>query len=261
MEQPAADRPPYSIVRQIRRMLANMNFYLTRDSRILEFGCGAGNAVYEFRDAGFDAYGFEIRPSAKLRRPEDAHYFRFALTGKPANVPEYAIDQSFKIPFDDEFFDCVYSNSTFEHVMDYDMALAENARVLKPGGIAIHTFPSRYVPIEPHIYVPFGGAVQQYLWYLLWASLGIRNEYQRHMGPVECAKNNLYYARTGLNYLPTREILKIAARHFRQATPVPHLWELGDDAYLSRRGKLIFGLPGLRWLYNRCCTVVLWLRK
>jgi len=243
-------------------MLANMNFYLGRDSRVLEFGCGAGAAVYEFRDAGFDAYGFEIRPSVNLRRPEDERFFRFALTGKPANVPEYTIEQSsFKIPFDDKFCDFIYSNSTLEHVMDYDMALAENARVLKPGGVAIHTFPPRYVPVEPHTYVPFGGAIQHYLWYLLWAYLGIRNEYQHHLGPIACAKVNLHYSRTGTNYLPTKEILRIAARHFREAKLVPHLWELGDEAYLSRRGKLIFALPGLRRLYNRCSTVVLWLRK
>ncbi len=40
MEQSAADLTSYSIVRQLRRMLANMNFYLGRDSRVLEFGCG-----------------------------------------------------------------------------------------------------------------------------------------------------------------------------------------------------------------------------
>lgn len=122
MEQPAGDLAKFSIVRQHRRMLANMNFYLNCKSRILDFdfGCGSGNSVYEYRDAGFDAYGFEISSSVQLRHPEDEKYFRFALTGKPANVPKYAIDKTFyKIPYEDEFFDFIFSTSTFEHVMDY----------------------------------------------------------------------------------------------------------------------------------------------
>ena len=111
-----------------------MDFYLNDTSRILDFGCGDGHIVYEYHDAGFKAYGFDIRPAAILRRPEDEQYFRFAFTGKPVNVPEYAVTEtSYKIPFDDGSFDFLFSTSTFEHVANYELAFAESARVLRQG--------------------------------------------------------------------------------------------------------------------------------
>ena len=246
-------------------MLANMNFYLNHDSRILDFGCGEGKHVYEYRDAGFDAYGFDIRPAPQYRHPADEKFFGFALTGKPVNVPEFEVNESFyKIPFDSDCFDFVFSTSTLEHVRNYDLALAETTRVLRRGGVAIHTFPGRYVPIEPHIHVPFGGAIQHYLWFLLWACLGIRNEFQHHMGSVECARNNLHYARTGLNYLKLKDILAISRRYYREVELVPRLWELSDKANGSFKAAMLL-TPRFhryaRWLYSRFYVVVLFLRK
>ncbi len=49
------------------------------------------------------------------------------------------------LPFDDASFDVVISNAVFEHLPDVPAALAQVARVLKPGGvchIGIHLFPS-----------------------------------------------------------------------------------------------------------------------
>ena len=46
MEQGSGSIEAFSIVRHHRRMLANMNYYLTKESKILDFGCGAGEAVY-----------------------------------------------------------------------------------------------------------------------------------------------------------------------------------------------------------------------
>lgn len=266
MEQPSVHISPSATVSRLRRMLANMDVYLNRDSRLLEFGCGSGSWVYEFRDAGFDAYGFDIASYVNLRQPNDEQYFKFALTGKPAHVPEYGIDgSSYRIPFEDGLFDLVFSGSVFEHVMNYDIALAEISRVLGPGGVAIHTFPSRYIPIEPHIFVPFGAAIQNYPWYLLWALLGVRNQFQHHLGPVARAKVNCHYAGTGLNYLKIKDILNISRRHFREVRLVPHLWEMIDQGDLSLKGRLIHGLPLgrriFRWIYNRFWTVVLFVRK
>ena len=134
--------------------------------------------------------------------PQDEKFFRFAMTGKPVNVPEFTVDRSsFKIPFKDQAFDFVFSTSTMEHVQDHELAFVEIARVLRSGGVVIHTFPARYVPIEPHMHVPLGSVVQNYYWFLLWALMGVRNEFQTHMGSVDCAKINLHYSRTGLKYL------------------------------------------------------------
>ena len=42
----------------------------------------------------------------------------------------------------------------------------------------MHIIPARYMPIEGHIFVPFGGVFQHRWWYKLWALLGVRNQYQ-----------------------------------------------------------------------------------
>lgn len=265
MDQPPASIETFSVVRQHRRMLANMNCFLTRSSRILDFGCGEGRLVYEYRDAGFDAYGFDIRPAAKYRRPEDGQYFRFAPTGKPTDIPEYEVHPSrYRIPFEEGSFDFVFSTSTLEHVQDHDLAFSEMARILRPGGAAIHTFPPRYILIEPHIYVPLGGAVRSFWWYLLWATLGIRNEFQTKMGATACARHNLHYSRSGLKYPPLKHLLQVARKHFSEVELIPHLWELRDRGIGSLWASLLVA-PRFqrysRWVYGRFVNVVLFLRK
>jgi len=40
-------------------------------------------------------------------------------------------------PFEDNYFDCIFSKSVLEHVNNTDNFLTESLRVLKPGGIAV----------------------------------------------------------------------------------------------------------------------------
>ncbi len=44
-------------------------------------------------------------------------------------------------------FDLVFSRSVLEHVADTDRALANSYRLLRPGGVVIHTFPTLYNPV------------------------------------------------------------------------------------------------------------------
>lgn len=243
-------------------MLALLGFDLNRESRVLDFGCGSGPYVYEYRDAGYDAYGFDVVSAVELRRPEDSRYFGFSPIDKPANIPEYDVNElTYRIPFRDGFFDFVFSVSVFEHVMNYDLALDEIARVLRSGGTALHFFPARYSLIEPHIRVPLGGFITSFSWYLLWALLGVRNQFQDHLGPIGRAKINRHYARTGLNYLPPHKILQLACRRFSVARLVPEFYEITDDGKFVRRGQMIIRVPAYRAYYNYCKTVVLFLRK
>ena len=51
-----------------------------------------------------------------------------------------------EMPFPDASFDAVYSMGTIEHFRDSERALAEMARVLRPGGRAIVGVPNRHDP-------------------------------------------------------------------------------------------------------------------
>lgn len=49
------------------------------------------------------------------------------------------------LPFENNKFDCIISNSVLEHVADLDSALSELARVLKVNGLFVFTVPSEYL--------------------------------------------------------------------------------------------------------------------
>lgn len=68
------------------------------------------------------------------------------------NLKKAGINSEFKccdirdIAFSDNSFDFVYSMGTIEHMPDYDKAISELARVLKPGGTAIIGVPNKHDP-------------------------------------------------------------------------------------------------------------------
>ena len=246
----------YNVVWHHRLMLAAAGIYLTPRSRVLDFGCGSGKTVYQYRDCGFDAYGFDIANDVDLRQPEDAALFRFALTAASGEIADYRLTGgNYRIGFDSASFDFVCSNSVFEHVQDHDLALREIARVLRPGGLSIHTFPARYSFIEPHMFVPLGGIIRNLHWYRLWALLGVRNRFQQGMSAADVARANLHYSQSGINYPRLERLLEIAGRHFAEADLTPQLWTIG-----SLRHPIV-RIPVLGRLYSRLNTVVLWLVK
>ena len=59
------------------------------------------------------------------------------------------------LPFGDDTFDVVISDQVFEHVVPIEASVREIERVLKPGGVSYHHFPSRAVWREGHIGIPF----------------------------------------------------------------------------------------------------------
>lgn len=147
----------------------------------------------EFRAAGYDALGVDHEFTAWEDGSAELEYLR------RIDPPDYVL------PFDAGDFDFIYSANVMEHVTDPDVALAEIARLLRPDGISIHLFPSRWCPIEPHLKVPFGGRFQSFALMRLWASLGIRNQAQRGLSATEVALRNTQYCKTGINYPTARE--------------------------------------------------------
>jgi SAM-dependent methyltransferase len=117
-------------VRMYQRILSRVGAPLQPDQKVLDFGCGRGEVVEEFLSEGYDAFGCDI----ELARETD----RLRLIDA----------EPYRVPFDDDAFDFVVSEQVFEHVHDFDQAVREIARVLRPGGVSLHVFPSRYRPIE-----------------------------------------------------------------------------------------------------------------
>jgi len=184
------------------RMWERIGCAPSRDSRLLDFGCGAGERVDELRRKGHEAFGCDLSLPEPVRGSGERGIIR-EITTAP-----------YRIPFDDQSFDVVFSITVFEHVMNYDAALAEISRVLKPGGVAVHVFPSRWKPLETHAFVPFASRVQSYWWLYFWALLGVRNEFQRGDSATFTATANHRFLTNETNYLSKRRIRQHVLRHF-----------------------------------------------
>jgi SAM-dependent methyltransferase len=194
------------IARQHRYLavLAELGHPLEPGAVVLDFGCGAGHGVKNFRKLGYRAFGTDIHSTFEIDGLEDAE-------GPVFRLIEAA---PYRLPFADDSFDFVYSEGVFEHVRNYSEAFAEIHRVLKPGSVSIHLFPARWRVLEGHVWVPFAGAIKNRTWLLLWALLGVRNEFQKGMAPREVAERNYIYLREDCTYYSVPEIYKLASEAF-----------------------------------------------
>ena len=192
----------FSVQRQSLRLYSSIlfkhGFSLSASTRILDFGCGRGKTVRAFRHFGLDAFGCDIELEAQ-------NEFIQVIDGETQTIP-----------FPDCCFDLVFSEQVFEHVQDHSRAVSEIHRVLKPGGLSLHVFPSKLRPIEPHVFVPLAGVIRSYPWLLFWAFLGIRNTFQAGKNFKEVAQLNWKYLRKGTCYLSGRELRRIIGAKFHK---------------------------------------------
>ncbi len=195
----------YAADRQLQ-MWRRLGFEPAAGTQMLDFGCGGGERVDEFRRLGYPAFGCDVtlpaRPVGALQQYIEGGIIR------PIQPAPY------RIPFDDESFDLVFSVTVFEHVRNYDEALAEIRRVLKPGGLAVHVFPPPWKFLETHVFVPYASVIQARWWLYLWALAGVRNRFQRGYSAKRTADVNYAFLKNETNYLPKRRIRKHVLDHF-----------------------------------------------
>ena len=91
-----------------------------RDAKVLEVGCGTGLILERLAPAAREAWGVDLSPGM-LRLAQQ----------RGLNVVAGSVTE---LPFADESFDMVCSFKVLAHVPDIDRALAEIARVTRPGG-------------------------------------------------------------------------------------------------------------------------------
>jgi ubiquinone/menaquinone biosynthesis C-methylase UbiE len=111
--------------------------------RLLEVGAAAGYLTIAFNEMGYICTGLEpdedaIRTAQELARQR----------GSACQVIEGRAEN---IPFPDESFDIVITNSVLEHVTDIDACFREISRVLAPGGLFWFETASSMSPFQHEI--------------------------------------------------------------------------------------------------------------
>ena len=113
--------------------------------RVLDMGCGAGRHAFEMYRRGADVIAFDMDADELAGVRE-----LFVAMKEAGEVPDGAeadIKQgdALALPFADAEFDRVVAAEVLEHIPDDEAAIAELARVLRPGGTIAVTVP-RWLP-------------------------------------------------------------------------------------------------------------------
>jgi SAM-dependent methyltransferase len=200
------DADPEARVQRDIAVLSRLGVALAKGTSLLDFGCGAGATVKAYQSRGVNAWGCDVTLRQEGPSPTLIAEGRIREIGK----------EPYKLPFPDAYFDALVSDQVLEHVLDYPAAVAEMRRVLKPGGVCLHTFPSRLRPIEGHVFVPLASVVRSRIWLEIWARLGVRGHYQNGMTATETARANRAYLDRSTNYLSGPAILSAFRAAFEE---------------------------------------------
>lgn len=106
--------------------------YLRRDSRVLDVGCGPGTITVDFAHYVPEGHVTGLEPAEAVlagarRLAEEAGVADRVTFTSEGNI--------FKLPYADHSFDVVHVHQVLQHCGRQPEALAEMARVLKPGGV------------------------------------------------------------------------------------------------------------------------------
>jgi SAM-dependent methyltransferase len=97
--------------------------WLTGFGRVLDVGCGEGQIARRLAAEGAGlVVGVDPTPS------------QIHVAGRRGGAPRYGMAAADALPFPTGAFDAVVACLVFEHVRDADAAIAEVARVIRPGG-------------------------------------------------------------------------------------------------------------------------------
>jgi sterol 24-C-methyltransferase len=106
---------------------------LSAGAQVLDAGCGEGGVAlylaskHDLNVTGIDILDFNI-----------AHAKHNAKKQGVGQRVTFQVGDYTKLPFKDETFDAIYTMETLVHAPDYEQALREFLRVLKPGGRLVH---------------------------------------------------------------------------------------------------------------------------
>ena len=175
----------------------------------MDLGCGEGEMVRRLRELGYEAHGCDF----------PGEYSLMHSIGDWVSLIETA---PYRLPYPDASFDVVVSTQVLEHVANNEDFIREIQRVLKPDGVTLHLFPSKWwLPFEVHLGVPFLSWMWPRVpawWLALWAAVGVRNPYQTGFDWRRTTQANLAFCADGIDYRSKRYYLKLFSQFFARVS-------------------------------------------
>lgn len=112
----------------------------SKAKKVLDYGAGRGMFWYEDPSD----YRKKLRDLRTTGADITACDIDEAVMNHPCSHRQVKIDQMQKLPFEDDAFDVIVSENTFEHIEDAEFVAGELKRVLRPGGFICARTPNRY---------------------------------------------------------------------------------------------------------------------
>ncbi len=102
----------------------NINRFNLTNKKLLEIGCGRGDFINEFSKQDVNCFATDILLNAKDNLNDKVQFKQHDIN---KNV----------LPYNDNFFDAIYTKSLIEHLSDHEFFFNECKRILKKDGILI----------------------------------------------------------------------------------------------------------------------------
>jgi len=189
------------------------------ESRVLDYGCGAGEIVKLLHQNKIDALGCDVfYDGAEYPELMASKIFGTAILPMDGN----------KIPFPDNYFDLIVSNQVMEHVEDLDSVLSEIDRVLKPNGRVLSVFPDRGTWREGHCEIPFlhwfpkGSRFRVY--YALCLRLLGFGSYTAGKNPLQWCEDTCIWLDKWTHYRTSKELDLYYTRYFTDVRSIETNW-------------------------------------
>lgn len=135
-EQKFAIDPILEYEQKVRSQMVISMLDAKPDELILDVGCGTGRDLIELVKTGCKCIGIDF--SGKMIEESKKELSKNGIT-----AVELETGDATNLRFPDRMFDKVFASEVLEHIPDYNRAISEMARVLKPSGCLVITTPNR----------------------------------------------------------------------------------------------------------------------
>ena len=119
-------------------------FSIVAGERLLDLGCGAGRHTFEALRRGAEVVALDQNTTDLLGVEQMVAAMAAAGEIKTPAGPVTLEADALALPFEDGSFDKVIASEILEHIPDDRAAIAEIARVIRPGGLVAISVPRRW---------------------------------------------------------------------------------------------------------------------